>query len=153
MCNINYVCCIYYLWCDDHNYIKNFIFYCTALWAYLDIALYKYYYIIDQQGSTIALARRVFWGCRASSGHQFSYFTGPTGHWFQQVTMELFTIVLDSFHQLSLIMQHLNIICDSLDSRYQSKLVTILFTNCRFSITSPGVATGDARRRGKTDNP
>ena len=62
-------------------------------------------------------------------------------------TMELFTIVLDSFHQLSLLTQQLNIICDSVDSRYQSKLVTILFTNCKFSITSPGVATGDVRRR------
>ena len=56
-------------------------------------------------------------------------------------------IVLYSFHQLVLITQQLNIICDSVDSRYQSKLVTILFTNCKFSITSHGVTTGDVRRR------
>ena len=66
-------------------------------------------------------------------------------------TMELFTIVLDSFQQLSLLKQHVNIICDSVDSRYQLKLVTILFTNCKFSITLHGVVTGNARQRREAD--
>ena len=68
------------------------------------------------------------------SGHQFLYFFWPNGPLVS--TMELFTIVIDSFHQLSLLTQQLNIICDDVDLRYQSKLVTILFTNYKLIMTN-----------------
>ena len=99
--------------------------------------------IYPHQGSTIALARCVFLRVSGEFGPPVFIFYRPDGPLVS--TMELFTIgiVLDSFHQLSLLIQQLNIICDSVDSRYQSKTVT--------SITSHSVATGNARRRREAD--
>ena len=78
------------------------------------------------QGSTIALAR---WpdACFEGVGPVWATsFHILLARWATALvsTMELLTIVLDSFHQLSLLTQQLNTICDNVDLRYQSKLVT-----------------------------
>ena len=104
------------------------------------------------QGSTIALARWLdacFEGVGPVRATSFYILLARQATGFNNGIIH--HCFINSFHQLSLLTQQLNIICDNVDSRYQSKLVTILFTNCKFSITSHGGATGDVRRRHEAD--
>ena len=92
---------------------------------------------VASQESTLALA------CFEGVGPVF-IFLWPDGPLLSRV--KLFTIVLDSFHQLSLPTQQLNIIGDSQIHGLALSVETSHHLVYKFSITPHGVAAGDARR-------
>ena len=73
---------------------------CMHAYIHTYIHTYIHIYIHAYRPQHIHWPSAFFWGCRASSGHKFPYFTGPT--YFKIVFIPLGTATGHHFNRLSL---------------------------------------------------